>query len=253
MKKHGKHFVTAVLVILALNTGRAIAGSGIISYQANQNPTNQDAYVTQPGNQFWTRSTGGAGPVGTGINDGGTPAWSVARGSVGAGEEFWTVTPLAADVATGNVEGWKLSTRLRLPESGRAASFGSMVDYADGSRAWTMHFGTDGDGDPIVTLFNNSTNPSFTLEGAGNTGYHDYLLAYNPLALSANLYVDGVLRISGFVGQSVGFSRLLFGDAALSTADHDVNYNSVLLVLPEPSSLALLSLAGLALLARRRR
>jgi hypothetical protein len=149
------------------------------------------------------------------------------------------------------VEGWKLSTRLRLPESGRAPSFGAQVDYIDGSKAWVMQFGTDGDGDPIVRLFNGSAGPTFTLEGAGNTGYHDYLLAYSPLAGTSDLYVDGSLAIGGWGGFSVAATRVLFGDAANSTADHDVRYNSVLWVAPEPSGLALLALGGLILLRRR--
>jgi len=183
------------LILGTLGTITDVAAvTGIISYHANQNPTNVDAYVTQPGNQFWSGPNSfGAGPVGTGINDGGTLAWSVARGSVGAGEELWRVgsgTPVAidpADIAIGNTEGWKLNARLRLPESGRAASAGAQVDYADGAKAWAMIFGTDADGDPIVALVDGTPTPaSFTLEGAGNGAYHEYLLAYNPLESNAD-------------------------------------------------------------------
>jgi hypothetical protein len=236
------------------------AATGIISYQANANPTNVDAYVTQAGNQFWDRATFGAGPVGTGIVDGGTPAWAVNRSAVGAGEELWRVgsgTPVAidsADIAMGNAEGWKLTTRLRLPTTGRPASSGAQVDYADGAKAWAMLFGTDAEGDPIVALFDNTGSPpSFTLEGAGNTGYHDYLLAYSPLAGTADLYVDSVLRISGFSGFTLGnpFTRVLFGDAATSSTDQDVHYASVFWVAPEPSAATLLVLGAWAMLRRR--
>jgi hypothetical protein len=127
-----------------------------------------------------------------------------------------------------------------------------MVDYGDGSKAWVMQFGTDGDGDPTVRLFDGTAGPTFTLEGAGNTAYHDYLLAYNPLVGTANLYVDGSLAISGFGGFSVAITRVLFGDAAVSTTDQDARYNSVLWVAPEPSTVALLTAAGLLVLARRR-
>lgn len=252
MTKHISAVLGLALIVSLLGAPtNATAASGIISYYANANPTNVDGYVTQPGNQFWSGPNSfGAGPVGTGINDGGTLAWDVSRSTVGAGEEFWTQTPLAADVATGNVEGWKLSTRLRLPSTGLAASTGAMLAYADGSKQWEINFGTDADGDPIVKLVDGATNPSFTLEGAGNGGYHDYVLAYSPLAGTADLYVDNVLRISGFNAYSVGFTRLLFGDAAMSSTDQDARYNSVLLVLPEPSSSSLL-LVGAILLVRR--
>jgi hypothetical protein len=226
------------------------AATGIITYQANTNPTNFDAYVTQPGNQFWTLGTGGAGPVGTGIDDGGTLAWDVNRVGIGLGEERWSVTPLASDIAIGNAQGWKLSTRLRLPTTGIGASAGAQIDYADNVKVWGMTFGTAANGDPIVQLVNGS---SFTLTGAGNGGYHDYLLAYNPLSGNADLYVDGALAIGGYSGLTLGnpFSRVFFGDAALSGNDQHVRYNMVLWVAPEPSSLALLALGGLLMWRRK--
>ena len=60
------------------------------------------------------------------------------------------------------------------------------------------------DGDPIVELVtdNSQGGISFVLEGSGG-GYHSYELIYDPLAASADLFVDGIEQISDYTGYIV--------------------------------------------------
>jgi hypothetical protein len=122
-----------------------------------------------------------------------------------------------------------------------------------------MILGSDSDGDPIVVLGEGANDtsvwgPTFTLQGVGST-YHLYELVYYPEADFANLFVDGTQRLSGYTGVSADTERVFFGSANSYTMGHG-NYNLVQWeIVPEPSTLALLSMGALTLAYawRRRR
>ncbi len=236
---------------LAALTSIAQATS-VIQYVANPNPTNFDGYATQPGFQPWTLNLTAGTAAGTGVIDGGTPAWETPASP--ANEEYWTLAPTGADVALGNTEGWILSGRVRMPDPGLGPWFHTEVSYLDGSKFWAMIFGTDAEGDPIVSVFDGGVGPSWTNQLAGTGAYHLYQVVYNPVALNVDVLVDGVERISNFTGFAIGGSPVVrWGDPS-STEGHAF-YNLVQLEfdpVPEPSVVGLL-VAGGALLAGWRR
>jgi len=136
------------------------------------------------------------------------------------------------------------------------------VDFGPGKR-FDIALSLDASGDTVVGL-NTSitgsgpferTGPTYTLSGLGST-YHAYDLLFEPGTQSADLYVDGVLRIAdyqGFTYPVVTYAGL-FGAANSGT----VNFNNVTLTVgapvPIPAAFWLFgsALAGFAFVGKRR-
>jgi hypothetical protein len=111
-----------------------------------------------------------------------------------------------------------------------------------------MGFGSEADGDPIVLLFDgggshpNFTGPRYTLQGAGST-YHRYDLVFDPVNDSADLFVDGVERVSDFPGYALAATTFGFGNGSSADTGQG-NFNAVqFIVVPEPASVLLFGLA----------
>jgi hypothetical protein len=195
--------------------------------------------------------------VGAVPNDGGSgiDAWFVDDASndlfTSRGYLFTTTT---AQNDAGSATGWTLSTTLRVVTGSSGVFLGPLVNYRDGSRIWWMYFDTDGSGDPIVSSgpTGTSSDPSYTVAG-GAGSYHTYSLVYDPVADSADLFVDGIERISDYVGVASG-SRIVAWGSGGSNSSGRAHYASVTFsIVPEPSAALLLASALLALACERRR
>jgi hypothetical protein len=120
-----------------------------------------------------------------------------------------------------------------------------------------MGFGTQPDGDPIVFLPTSIGPPlaglTYVLDGAG-PGYHMYELVYDPVFSSADLYVDGVKRLSDYTGlPSPNETPTVSWGAGSSGDTGQGNYNLVqFAIVPEPSTVTLFGFALLSLCANRR-
>ena len=242
MIKWTKYALAALVCGLA-----ASAQAADIFYYANPDPTTVDGSVV-PGFQPWIRD--GSIAQSSGVTDGTNLAWDVNNTTAGQ-YEFWKTTPLPAYIAEGNAKGWTYTVRLRLPNLGDAVGGGVETGYYTGTKAWDMAFGTEADGDPIVFLFDNATNPTFTLQGASNTEYHVYSLKYDPVSTTADLFIDGVERISNYTGFTNPNMFILWGDTAVGDTGRGL-WNLVEWTAPEPSSAALVTM-GIGVLALRRR
>jgi len=211
-----------------------------------------------PATEGWVAPVSGCVVVGPVYNDRGLDAWSVNDTSTvsGSGTAVYRFVPSAAVISAVLSGGWKLSAQLRVvnaPENPDRASF---VDFIDGATRWRMDFGADTSGDPIVLLQDgvdengNDTGTPFTLVGGGN-GYHLYQLIYDPASATVDLFVDGSERVSNFAGMTTAITRIAFG-AGQEAQTGNVNFNLVQLI-PEPATLSLLALGGLAMMRRRRK
>lgn len=244
-----KRSIGILFVACLLAATNATAASAIIRYDAGPgplgtNPATVDGYLTQPGNQFWAHS---GATTGTGINDGGTPAWQMVTNPDG----FWQITPVTVgDIALGNAIGWRLSTNLRMPNPGHDVNDANIqVSYGDGVNLWRVRFGSENDGDQVVRLFDGTANPTYTLQGLGNSAYHRYELVYDPGSLTADLFVDGVEQISNWGGSAIAENAVRFGDVS-GAGGGVVNYNLVQWEAPEPTTAALLALGAVVMWRR---
>jgi hypothetical protein len=199
-----------------------------------------------PVTEGWTASNAGGGGqvVGPLTNDAGSglDAWSMSDTSTALFTTLsYNQTPTPAQLNQASTLGWSYSVTIRIPNSSDLAAASPFVSYRDGSRNWQMGFGSEADGDPIVLLFDgggshpNFTGPSYTLQGAGST-YRTYDLVFDPVADSADLFIDGVERISNFPGYALAATTFGFGNGSSADTGQG-NFNSVqFFVVPEPAS-----------------
>ena len=147
----------------------------------------------------------------------GLAAWVVDDYGTAAGTRFRYQVPLGTlELAEADARGWTLRLVLRVVEPvGPAtdavdASIIVEVSEGPGGRRYAMIFGTDpgGDGDPIVAVFGGSgavvSGPaSYTVQGVGDT-YREYAMTLDPVTGQATIRVDGVPRITTYVGIDAG-------------------------------------------------
>jgi hypothetical protein len=214
--------------------------------------------MTDPGSEGWAVNAPIAIPAGP-IDDGGTPAWFVNDNSAANGStRIYSQTPSDADIALGNAMGWVLHVVLRVPSSDETDDGTIFAAYRDGAKSWQMNFGHDAQGDTVVKLFTNTSGsldgPTFTV--AGNDAYNEYRLVYDPVAMTADLFVNGSEEISdygGLPGAQVGNAKEILWGAGRSVIQGEGRFNEVSLRIPEPAAAPLLALGALALAQPGRR
>lgn len=178
-----------------------------------------------------------------------------------------------AEVTEGNLAGWRLSLRVRVvntPDPFATINVGGInylwsdvaATYRDGSRDWYLGIASQADGDPIIRLPNSTSSlaSTYALEGGGS-GYHLYELVYDPVAASADLFVDGIELVSNMVGNATsgGQKRVMWGAMhSPDTGQGNYNFvrfaNSPAAVVPVPAAAVLFAgaLGALGALGRRR-
>lgn len=234
MKVHNKNVLLRVCVGGLIIIATPVFAQGVLYQHLDAN---------NPTGEGFTLVTSGAGGTASPIpNDSGVAAWATqvgAGGTLSYSGQLNSLFPVQSD--------WVLSVNMRVLQSGPSFE-NSFVQVRTSDYIYSLWFAAQADGDPIVRAGAFASGPVFAMEGVG-AGYHDYQLRYSSSAGNAQLWVDGVMRLSGVTssGQS-GTSVLLWGEgqAGPSTA----YWNSVSFqVVPEPSSISLL-VVGVVLICR---
>ncbi|NKB20980.1 MAG: PEP-CTERM sorting domain-containing protein [Alphaproteobacteria bacterium] len=211
-----------------------------------------------PTAQGWSEGVGAGGGTSAGPV-GGESAWFVEDSSTaGASTLTYGQNPTAGNNVDAATNGWSLTTRLKMITGTVGIHNSIFTDYIDGSTQWVMDFDVAPDGDPVVYLGFGAGRPSFEVDG-GAGQYHTYSLVFDPIAGSADLFVDGIERISDHGGIAAAASRVAWG-AGASNATGRANFESVTFdinaaEIPEPGALAIygLGLVGLGFARRRTR
>jgi len=239
-----------VVSIFFVCSGQLHADTILFDHSGSNDPTSEG----------WAHNVGPGGSTSSGpvINDLGlgTNAWYLEDTSVTLHTwETYSQTPSGVQVANASLYGWTLSTTLRMVSGTTGVHNSMFVDYIDGATQWSMAFDVAPDGDPIIDFgdpFFGTFFGSYTVEGGAGT-YHTYSLQYDPVAGSADLFVDGIERISDYTGVSVATTRVSFG-AGASNGTGRAHYNSVQFsVAPEPASLLLMAMGAVAFLGTFKR
>ncbi len=218
-----------------------------------------------PTSEGWTLNP----PVGSTLGavvDGGTPAWFINNSTPGD-NAFYKITPSVAEVQLVTTFGWSLQTTLHMTAPSLTPGGSMLALFRDGSTSYQMHFGTDASGNAMVVLADNTGgfNSTAGLTYTTTTGdvFNTFELRYSPTEGSADLFVNGVERISDYTGFDLLQTQLAFGDGSsrdltglepgsnISAANY---FETVFSSVPEPGT-ALFGMAcvGVAALRRRRR
>ena len=265
MKRRGEHSravrtvstVFAVLVTLAFSAVVARGGTnipGVIQqHSGNNDPSNiLGENWTQLGVEAVGRTKGAV------TNDNGTNAWYVEKN--GSGDLGYQYVLNSGEQNQITNLAWSVTVNLRVVNTSDTPDYAVCVLFATGTTRFDMLFGSTASGDPIVQLASSFTGngdnpqgPSYTATGAGS-GYHQYKLVYDRVAGNADLFIDGVERISNFAGNTAinGGTSSMFWGATGDTVFGRGNYNFVQVAIPEPGSGTLILLASASILARRR-
>ena len=184
----------------------------------------------EPASEGWVSGGSEVGTSAGPVDDGGIAVWNVRDPSTASGSTHsYVQTPSAGQLAAAGADGWVLELRLRVVNAAPAADavdFSVFGEYADGVKRFNLRFGAGpGGADPVVQVGTLGSHTVSDPEG----GYHTYVLAFDPAAGSASLYVDGVLTgVVGYVGEDAGAAgtRVTWG-AGQSSSTGEANYARV--------------------------
>lgn len=196
-------------------------------------------------------SADGETSFGSAINDGGTKAWNVNDSAVG--ELTYSYTFNAQEEA-GAVDQWGMSATVRLPLAPMGLQSNPFLHVRfDDDKRYFMRWTVSSGGTPSVQLLGSD---SALVEVAGS-GYHTYNVVYNKVDGTADVFADGNEVISDITPMynDPGAEYFNWGSGASDATPGQGYFSNVsfsIPTIPEPASLALIGLGGLALLARRR-
>ncbi len=212
-----------------------------------------------PTTEGWAASVSGGTTVGP-VTDGSTPAWAVNNNTPGD-TGFYTAVPTAAEKLAAATLGWSLQTTLRVTSPSEAPGGSMMSLYRDGTRSYQMHFGSAANGDAIVVLFDFSggldgtVGTRFTVPGG--SVFNTFDLRYSPITSSADLYVNGVVELTGYTGFALSQTLLGWGDGSTiplfpSNTSAGNYYENIFSIVPEPSAASLFMTGSVALFGSQR-
>ena len=171
----------------------------------------------------------------------GTSAWTTAVGSPN-GNTYYQQTFSLQQLADMAGQNWVLSFTVQVAQSGNFPN--SYLQLETGSATFILPLGSDSNGDPFIN--GSSLSPMFVLNGGGS-GYHNYQLIYNTANATANLWVDGTDAINNYpYATHSGAGSIAWGEGQAGSSQGNWSLVS-LSVVPEPSTLSLLTLGGLLL------
>lgn len=255
----------AAVALLMTTTAHA---TSVFLHQGALNPVTDEGWSGYVGSGGATTATPVYNDLGTGLD-----AWAVDDNSTAFDTGRYYYEDLTtAEVAEGNLAGWRLSFSVRVvntPDAFATINVGGVnylwsdvaATYRDGVRDWYVGIASQADGDPIIRLPNSTSSlaSTYALEGGGS-GYHFYELVYDPIAATADLFVDGVERVSNILGNTTAAAqkRVMWGAMhSPDTGQGNYSYvrfaNSSAAVVPVPAAVWLFGGALGALGMRIRR
>jgi hypothetical protein len=204
---------------------------------------------------FTTFTFGSGSSVGPISNDLGKPAWSIAGSGQSSQFAYLTGPLTATQQAEIAATGFVLTMTARAVQ-GLAPAYDSTnhvviagADLDTGVKRFEIELGLNGNGDTVAVLPTSIDNggpgssirapgPSYTLTG---NDWHTYQLVYSATTQLADLYVDGVDRISGYAGHTSFVANRGLTWNANSGGQGDFNLVEAetgnLTAVPEPSTL----------------
>ena len=217
---------------------------GIDSTYGQGTPVIQHFGYADPTTEGFSMSTFGNPQVGPVINT--MNAWSVRVSNSDGVDYYQNLTP--QEQTELGEDDWTLSLTLQI----FSAKLGGGVNASvfTGSELFMLQFATNSSGDPMIQS-ETLGHPTYTLSGVGSS-YNNYQLIYDAGTETAEMWVDGVERISGIAGlsESPGTANVGWG-AGEQAGGSQANWSMVSLSVPEPSTVSLILLGSRVLICLR--
>ncbi len=228
------HGLVLFAVVLTLET---TAQAVILSHSGASDPRNDEGWTQKDLVPFPANVTAGVAPDST-------PSWRISDAS-GSGNGFYQNTFTAGDLPSGSA--WVQTVKLRVQSNSNEFALFSYV--YDGSTFFHFYYTTG-----KLRYLNSAGQRADLLAVDNNSDFRTYKFAYDPNADQLSISVDGVFQTS--LARSAFFNAANTPGQAFGAGDYggqsDSRWATVSLVIPEPASFALMSLAGLLFVARRR-
>jgi hypothetical protein len=209
-----------------------------------------------PTTEGWSEYVFSNGPVaGPVINDQNTgiDAWSITGGK--SNYLMYYILPNTQELNEAAIYGWTFTVNMSFPVIRSGESLFFDINLPNTSRPVTSTVGytftsnTDLSGHLYLYALQDST---VSIQIQNPTAYHLFQLRFDPNSKSAGLFFDGNSEATNLVGAS-GNPTIDWGMNGTGSTTERVNFNLVQFsVVPEPSTLALLAVGAVGLLARRR-
>lgn len=197
---------------------------------------------TNPVSEAWVASNAGMVANNGPINDNGTPAWNINDDSA-TGRAAWTRSLRPAQVDEALAEGWTMKGSVNVlglddvPDGGIEMSV-----YPNSHVGYTLWFGADSSGNPIVAEFGgNLAEAPFALGRSvtlDSTGFHDYEMVYDPDTQTVDVFANGALLIDDMLAATrqttSPLNRILWGSNA-GAGVGEANFSYVEFIIGEDS------------------
>lgn len=183
----------------------------------------------------------------TGPITGPPPSWRVSGGT-----SSYSYDPSPAEHDALALNGWKLSANIRVPNANETVDYQPFVEYSsdDESLRYFLNFGSNSSGQQIVAV--NDTTADHTVLTSTTSSFVLYELVYDPVADTADLFINGDEEISNILHAGGSNDRVMFAGANRNGSGEG-HWNLVRLeVLPEPASAVLMLLGGAVLMGGRK-
>jgi hypothetical protein len=203
------------LVILALLLCGGPAGAGTLARHVGQQDPLAQGWSQHPDdNPIAGVSFGAQAPDADDL-----ASWFVDDASTASGSRWrYEVAPVSG--APGLAEGWTLRGKLRVVALNDANDASVLLEVADGARRWLLTFGSTSTGATTVSLASGGGSATIATPTPGATAYHLFEYTWSPALGTGDLYVDGQLRLSNYVGFASSLNRLNFGGGSSATTGH---------------------------------
>jgi len=219
----------------------------VVSVSVSAAPVVEHTGDTNPLTEGWSSLFGD----GISVGPAGPPAsWAITGSANGAG--WYTWVPTSQHVADAMADGWALEATVQAAAGGDTGS-AALWFAIPGIDRYVLNIESDG-----VTQTVNAVTYAYSWDTgsafASPAGPHAYRIRYDPQAATADVFVDGVERISNWGGDGYittgGVNWGVGSGAAVGTGSYS---HVAFTILPEPASLTLLLVGGCAALWARRR
>jgi hypothetical protein len=175
----------------------------------------------------------GSGMVETGpvFDDFGRDSWSIK--SIDGSGSYYSHPVDAEDRQAAINYGWIVSGDMRITDpNGRGMLQFGANENAYRITAWLV------DGNDII--INNGGHTVYRIENGG-TNYHRYTFVYDALDQAASLWIDGIFRANVVSHNALPQGGLYFGVDGVGVSGHTHWSEVSLTIIPEPSTVALLT------------